>query len=458
MDLRNGDNAIGGLPHLLAMIPGGKRQHIAAPGFHLHNITHGLLKKLCVGTQGHHQCAFLNKADGAVLKFAGSVSLGVNIRNLLELQGTLQPQGIVHIPSDKKHTVMIEILAGKILDIVLVGEDLLHFPRQQQHLLEDGAILFLLHGTQQPRQVQPQQVQHCQLGGIRLGGGYRNLRSRPGIKDLVGFPCNRGTNHIDNRENGSAQPLGLPEGRHGIQCLTRLADDDHQGLFIHNGIHIPELRGQSHLHRDTENPLQVVLAHHSHMVGRAAGHNIQLMDAAQIVFRQAEILQKHLSVPDPGEYGPAHSLRLLHDLLEHEVLIAALFRRIHFPVYVGDLFLHRLHQVVIALDTVFGQHCHLAIIHISHIPGMADDSGNVAGQEAAALTIAQNQRAVLTHRNQLIRLVGADNAQRVGSLDPAHYPAYRLQDAHLVGFTKIFDQLGHHLGIRLRGKRHPLIL
>ena len=75
MGLRDGDNAVGGLSHLLPMLPGGQRQHIAAPGLYLHDIAHGFLKELGIGAQSHHQGTLLDEADGAVLELAGSIGL-----------------------------------------------------------------------------------------------------------------------------------------------------------------------------------------------------------------------------------------------------------------------------------------------------------------------------------------------------------------------------------------------
>ena len=379
MSLRNGDDAVGSLPHFLPVGPGGQSQYVATPGLHLHNIAHGLLKELGIGAQCHHQSALLNEADGTVLELTGGVGLGVDIGDLLELQGALQAQGIVHIATDEEDAIVVEILAGVVLNVVLVGEDLLHLGRQQQHLLQHGVVLLLRHGAQQTGQVQSQQIQHRQLGGIGLSGGHSNLRPRPGVEHLVRLPGDRRAHHIDDGEDSSPQPLGLPEGGHGIQSLTRLADHNDQGLVIHNGIHVPELRRQGHLHRDPQDPLQVVFPNHAHVVRGSAGHDVELVNTAQVVLCEGKVLQEHLSVPDPGEDGPAHGLRLLHDLLEHEVLVAALLCRVHLPVHVGDLLLHRLHEVVIALDAVLGQHRHLAVVHVPHLPGVADDGGDVTG-------------------------------------------------------------------------------
>ena len=193
------------------------------------------------------------------------------------------------------------------------------------------------------------------------------------------------------------------------------------------------------------------------MVGGAAGHNINFLDLADLLLRETEVLKVDLPLPDAGENAPAQGLGLLHDLLEHEVLIAALLRRVDLPVHVGDLLLNGLHQVVVALDAVLGQHRQLIVVHVPHFPGVLDNGRHVAGQEAASLAIAQNQRTVLTHGDELVRLVGTEDTQRVGAFDPPEYPAHSLQDVHLVRLIKVFNELGHHLRVGLRGKWDPLL-
>ena len=168
---------------------------------------------------------------------------------------------------------------------------------------------------------------------------------------------------------------------------------------------------------------------------------------------QAEAVQYDLPVPQAGEDGPAQGLRLLHDLLEHEVLIAALFRCGDLPVHMGALLLHRLEQGVVYLDRAGGEHGHLSVIQIAYLPGMLDDGSDVRGQQVEALSISQHQGGVLSHRHQLIRLVGTYDPKGVRPLDAVEHLGDRVQQ---VAVVVILQQLGHHLGVCLRGEGHPL--
>ena len=68
------------------------------------------------------------------------------------------------------------------------------------------------------------------------------------------------------------------------------------------------------------------------MVGRAAGHDAHLADVLDLLPGESDVVQDDLSLSDAGGDGLAQGLGLLVDLLHHEVLIAALFRRVNVPL------------------------------------------------------------------------------------------------------------------------------
>ena len=128
------------------------------------------------------------------------------------------------------------------------------------------------------------------------------------------------------------------------------------------------------------------------------------------------------------------------------MLITALLRRVDLPVHIGYLFVHRLQQPVIALDALPGQDGQLSILHIAHPPGMLDDGRDVAGQKIASVSIPQDQRAIFSDSNDLVRIVGTQDAKGIGPLDPVKHLPHRLQQIPLI---EILNELGHHLRIRI---------
>ena len=83
----------------------------------------------------------------------------------------------------------------------------------------------------------------------------------------------------------------FPKCRKTVGSLTGLADDDCQGIFIQNRAAISELGCQFHTHRNADQIFHHILGCHSHMIGRATGHNVNLADMLYICIRQAYFCQ-----------------------------------------------------------------------------------------------------------------------------------------------------------------------
>ena len=98
----------------------------------------------------------------------------------------------------------------------------------------------------------------------------------------------------------------------------------------------------------------MVLPHHAHVVAGAAGHDVDAVHSGQVLLAEGEVLKYHLPLTDAGGEAPAQGLGLLHDLLEHEVLIPALFGGVDLPVDGDGVLPDRLHQMVVALDALPG--------------------------------------------------------------------------------------------------------
>ena len=135
-----------------------------------------------------------------MFQFPGGIGLGVDIGDLLELQGAFEGNRVVQAPADEEDILAgLEIL-GKVLDLRLGVQDLLHLPRQFQ---ETATTL----GARRPRctpvlrQVNPQQIQAEQLRGIGLGGSDGDLRPGQGQDQVIGLPRDRTADHIGNGQD-----------------------------------------------------------------------------------------------------------------------------------------------------------------------------------------------------------------------------------------------------------------
>ena len=390
-----------------------------------------------------------------MLELSGGVGLRVDIGDLLQLQGTLQPHSVVQVAANEEHGGVVEVDGGEILDVAAVFQNFLHLVGDGLEFGQDPVVRILGDGAQQLGAVQADEVDHRQLGGVGLGGGHGDLRPGPGVEHPVALPGDGGAHHVDDGEHLGSQPLGLPHGGQSVDGLAGLADDQGKGVLGHDGVAVPELRGQGHFHRLAQQLFQNIFGVHAHVVGGAAGDDAQLVHLGHVPGGEGQVVQHHSAVLDPGGDGLSDGLGLLHDLLGHEVLVPALFGGGDLPVHVMVLLLHRAEVGVIYPQVVGGELGDLPIVQVAHLSGVFDEGGDVAGQEVGPLPEAQDQGGVLAHGDEPIGAVGAQDPQGVGALDAGEGLDHRLQQ---VAVVVVFQQLGHHLRVGLGGEAYPLRL
>ena len=78
--------------------------------------------------------------------------------------------------------------------------------------------------------------------------------------------------------------------------------------------------------------LDGVLGQQPGVIGGAAGHHEHLVDLAQLLIGQPLLVEHDAAVDEMPEQGVGHRGGLLGDLLEHEVLVAALLGGAQVPV------------------------------------------------------------------------------------------------------------------------------
>ncbi len=77
-----------------------------------------------------------------------------------------------------------------------------------------------------------------------------------GIQDVIAFPGNGGSFHIDDGKGPGSAGSGKPEGGQGIDGLSGLGDDDDQCFFVDEWFLISEFGGNGHGNRNPEKRLQ----------------------------------------------------------------------------------------------------------------------------------------------------------------------------------------------------------
>ena len=160
------------------------------------------------------------------------------------------------------------------------------------------------------------------------------------------------------------------------------------------------------------------------------------------------------AVPSSSSRWPrsvfAEALRLLADLLQHEVRRSrparscARSQSIWLTGLSMRVGLEVAHPVAVA-----GEDHHLAVVEVDHRAGVLQQRRGVGGDEVLVLADAHQQRRALAGRHQHARLVGRDDGEAVGAVDVAQRRGHRLLEVALV---ELADQVRQHLGVGLGGE------
>ena len=148
----------------------------------------------------------------------------------------------------------------------------------------------------------------------------------------------------------------------------------------------------------------------------------------------------------------AQRLGLLVDLLEHEVVVAALLGGLGRPVDGGDRALPQGALDVGDRDAPRAQVGDVAILEEDDLVGVGEDRRHVRGEEALAVGQADHQRHVLAGPDQSVALAAVHDDDGVGTLELSQRVAERVGQVALVG---LLDEMGDRLGVGLRGEGVP---
>ena len=185
------------------------------------------------------------------------------------------------------------------------------------------------------------------------------------------------------------------------------------------------------------------------MQRRAAADDVDVLDLTQTLVGQAVVLEQNCVVLDTRLYGVGNCLGLLHDLLEHEVLVAALFRSGHVPRYGLDLLLDWVAKLVHNNYAVRTNDGNLVIVQNNVALGAIDNGGNVGRDHVLALTNADNQRVAAACSDDLLRVVHRDNAQCVRAAQTLYSLQNGLCEVLLLAGVQIVHQMSNCLGVGL---------
>ena len=185
------------------------------------------------------------------------------------------------------------------------------------------------------------------------------------------------------------------------------------------------------------------------MVAGTAGDDVDTVDVVEFLERKAQLVDVELAGRrHTADQRVAHDARLLVDLLEHKVGIAALFGHIQIPVDVGDLGFNSVAGLVGVLDARGRKLGKLTVLEHHDVAGGVDERDDVGGNIGTGLAHANNDRGILAGHGDNAGLIGRHGSQAVGA---HHVGAGLAHGGHQVVRLGIglFDQMRKDLGIGL---------
>ena len=151
-------------------------------------------------------------------------------------------------------------------------------------------------------------------------------------------------------------------------------------------IAVAELGGKAHLHRAAQQPLQTYTCPPCPHGSWSRRPRCRCVPMSRM---SPSVMVRSLSTTRPSRMRPVMARRTAagcsYDLLEHEVVIAALFRGVHVPVDVVVLLVDGAAALVVDADALRRDDGQLAVVHVDHVPGVAQQRRHVRGQKILSL-------------------------------------------------------------------------
>ena len=386
-----------------------------------------------------------------MLELARGEALGVDVRELLELERALHGHRVADVAAEEQDGGGVGHRAGELLDLVLGGEDLLDLAGDRPEVRQDVLDLAAEQLLVQLGQVQAQQVGGGDLRQERLGGGDGDLGAGVRVEHGVRLARDRGAVGVADGHGAGALLLGVADRHEGVHGLAGLGDGHHEGVRVDDRVAVAELVGELHLHGDPAPVLDGVLGHRARVGGRAARQDDDLVDGLELLGVDPQLVQHQgAGGVRAAQQGVLHGLGLVVDLLLHEGLEAALLRGRGVPVHGEALALGGAAPEVRDLDGVGRDRHDLVLLELDGLAGEVDEAGDVRAEEVLPLAQADDERRVAARGHHAVRVVHVHGQQGEGTLEALGGQLHGAGQV-LAGRVPVDvgEEVGGHLGVRL---------
>jgi len=150
------------------------------------------------------------------------------------------------------------------------------------------------------------------------------------------------------------------------------------------------------------------------------------------------------------------SSRLLVDLLEHEMFVAAALRHHRAPIDAPRLAVDLVAGERLQTHRGGGELRHLAVLEEDHVAGVAEESGDVAATEHFSLADADDEGRRGLGDHQAIGCASRNDGDRVRALDLADCGANGFEEVRRAGAHGAVDEVGDDFRIGVRREANAI--
>ena len=424
----------------------------------------------------HHRHPGIQERNGTMLHLPGRVALGMDVADLLELEGPLHGNRIINAPPKENHILSVGKQVGQLRTaLVVVVDHPAHHLRQAAQLKGQGRQpLRARHPGPSLAPLgkrQGQAIKSQQLAQEGFRGRHPHLDARADIQQVGHQPAQGTLGPVGDAQQARlvgriCQPLAPlllhHQGGQGVGRLPRLGHPDGEGVGPQGRRRITKLAGVKHVRGDPRQLLQQIGAHLGRMAAGATGQDLDLLHPCIYSLIQGQghqsALRQMAGHPKGRRFG------LLMDFLEHEMAEAALVRHV---LRAREQAGGSLHPAALAVVKLNAQRCEqgrFSILEGQDRAGESRQGGGIASAEELPLPQADQQGSLPAGHHQGAGRLGPHHRQGIGPVEqrehllhrPQQQRCRRLQALGLqLGQTPRY-QVGNHLGVGVGKKPHPL--
>ncbi len=387
-----------------------------------------------------------------MLHLPGGVALGVDVADLLELQRPLEGHREEVAAPEVEHARALVPGPGDLEVVRLLGQLRLYHRRDVHQRRQLRHHRRVVEAPEELAELQREQVHRRQLRRERLGRRHPDLRAGVGVQRPLTLPRDGRPDDVADADDPRPTALRLPQRSEGVGGLPTLRDGEDERPVIHRRVAVAKLARDLDVGGQAGEILKQIAAHEPGVPGRPAADDIELAQAREVVRGDGDLGQVHRLALE-GDAAPQRvrdGARLLVDLLEHEVLVAALLGHRRRPrdgrLLPARRLVRRDHADV---DGVGRQDRHPAVLDEHHVAGVGEDGRDVARQVVGPLAEAEHQRARHPRADDHTRGGRVDDHDRVRAVQAQHRLAHRLGQREPVRRAVVVDQVRDDLGVRL---------